>query len=171
MNRTAKVGLYKKNERLAKYAEKAGWLGHYENILKTFTYINRRGKLSRLTWQQAAYIAWSAIPKGHRLPKTKHEMAEELKLKTRVTMWKWEQQQWYKEMVTKTQDEFFLSHLNTIRHRTIEAAATESGVAGVASRDQYYSIVDKIIGGRELDEDIKELVEQLVKQRMGEVDE
>lgn len=163
----AEIGLHKKNNRLARMAQETGWLDHYEKLKREYTYINDRGKKSKLTWQQAAYVAWCSAPKKFRLPKTKDEMAIELKYKTRVTMWNWEQKDWFKELLTETQEELFLSHWAEVRHRIVDAALTEVGIAGVSSREQFRDVCREIIEKKSLNEEIDELIELAIERKMS----
>ena len=110
-------------------AEQGGWLGAYYDLRAT-----------GLHWKKAAFVAWDAAPKLERQPGTLRELAELLNYASDQVFYKWRKQEWYTALgVDQLRESVFIANLADVDRRTIEAALTEGGAAGVRARELYYA--------------------------------
>ncbi len=119
------------------HAEGSGWLDAYYD-LRNGTWLDDEGNERKLTWKQAAFVAWDSAPKGIRKPKTMKELAAVLGYKNEHVFYKWRKREWYRKLVIELREGILLPYLRDVDEKTIEAARREDGSAGVAARKLFY---------------------------------
>ena len=135
-------------------AGEGGWLSAYCDLLEA-VYEDETGVVRKLSRQQAAFVAWDCAPKQTRQPETMLELATLLNYKSEQVFYKWRKTGWYKTLILAVRQNILLPYLHDIDRKTIGAALTEEGGAGVQARKLFYEVTgvlnkEVVVGDRSI---------------------
>lgn len=92
-----------------------------------------------LHWKKAAFAAWYNAPKMTRQPQTMVDLAKLLNYKSEQIFYKWTHQDWFQKLgIERARQAIFARYIGDVDRATINAALTEFGSPGVASRKLFY---------------------------------
>ncbi len=136
----------KSDNNLDGYAEKGGFAGAYADL-----------KAAGLHWKKAFFAAWFSAPKDNREPKLLAAKRDEkgqiitegldslLGYSSPQVFHKWKHQDWFRELgIERLREMILLEHLGDVDRKTITAAKTEDGSAGVQARKLFYELLKLI---------------------------
>ena len=123
-------------------------------------------------WRKAVYIAWLAMPEGHRQPKTQHELATEilgLASDRRLREWRRDNPALEEEAIQLLRNRVF-SALPAVMEALVESASTPSG-RNHADRRTYLELIgamEQFDGDREgLPEDLSDQSTDRLRRRLA----
>jgi hypothetical protein len=109
-------------------ALEGGWLQAFRDL-----------RAHGLHWKKAAFAAWYNAPKSERKPDTQEALAELLNYKSPQVFYKWQKQEWFRELgIDRLREAIMLRHLGDVDRKTIQAALNEDGGPGVQARRLFY---------------------------------